>query len=170
MAATDDVVIWRATSAANNTETLASAANTLGLNEAVVSATGGYVFTSEIFYRNAVPENPKILGRINEVQDMGLDGIDIQLTGFIKDSDSNTKIINLVTWLKEDKSLSDLPKGRFGLRIDRIPSFNVEPKNDPDGFGYVLADVRFIQNQKTFNVDLVITLRFSGDIVGLGTP
>jgi len=99
-----------------------------------------------------------------------LDGIDVQLTGFIKDSDSNTKITNLVTWLKENKTLSDLPKGRFGLRIDRIPAFNVQPKNDPDGFGYVLADVRFIQQQETHNVAVVMTLRFSGDITGLGTP
>jgi len=138
-----------------------------------VSTGESYVFTSEVFYRNSIPENPKVSGQINQVQDMGLDGIDIMLkTKFLNSSNDATdsKMDILRKWLIEDKTNTDFPKGRFGLRMDDLPIFNVTPVGPPGTpqLGYVLANVRFMRLEDDKNkVDVDITLRFSGDPAGL---
>ena len=76
----------------------------------------------------------------------------------------------LKKWLIEDKTNPVFKKGRFGLRMDDNPIFNVTPDDSPLTFGYVLANIRFIRPQDLKNmVDAIITLRFSGDVLGLGT-
>lgn len=100
---------------------------------------------------------------------MGLQGIDIQVTGQIRQTSNTTQdLANLVTWLQEDKTLqSGFPKGRFGLRMDDMPQFNVTPAPT---FGYVLAQTRIIRDgEYKEKASVVITLRFSGDPQGLGT-
>lgn len=100
---------------------------------------------------------------------MGLAGIDIQITGQIRQSSStNLDLSHLVTWLQEDKTVQlTFPKGRFGLRMDDMPQFNVTPTLT---FGYVLAQARIIRDgEYQEKAGVVITLRFSGDPVGLGT-
>jgi len=142
-------------------------------NPTDLATANGYVFASEVFYRNSIPENPKVAGPINEVQDMGLDGIDVQLTTRIQNSSLTTassKMGILKKWLIEDKTNPVFKKGRFGLRMDDNPIFNVTPDDSPLTFGYVLANIRFIRPQDLKNmVDAIITLRFSGDVLGLGT-
>lgn len=142
-------------------------------NPTDLATANGYVFASEVFYRNSIPENPKVAGQINEVQDMGLDGIDVQLTTRIQNSSVTTassKMGILKKWLIEDKTNPVFKKGRFGLRMDDNPIFNVTPDDAPLVFGYVLANIRFIRPQDLKNmVDAIITLRFSGDVLGLGT-
>jgi len=128
------------------------------------------VFNTEVNYRNATPENPRVAGQINEVQDMGLQGIDIQLTGQIRETSSvSADLANLVTWLQEDKTVqATFPKGRFGLRMDDMPQFDVTPALT---YGYVLAQARIIRDgEYKEKAGLILTLRFSGDpVAGLGT-
>ena len=115
-------------------------------NPTDLATANGYVFASEVFYRNSIPENPKVAGQINEVQDMGLDGIDVQLTTRIQNSSVTTassKMGILKKWLIEDKTNPVFKKGRFGLRMDDNPIFNVTPDDSPLVFGYVLANIRF---------------------------
>lgn len=100
---------------------------------------------------------------------MGLQGIDIQVTGQIRQtSNTSEDLSNLVTWLQEDKTLqADFKKGRFGLRMDDMPQFNVTPTTT---YGYVLAQTRIIRDgEYKEKASVVITLRFSGDPAGLGT-
>ena len=128
------------------------------------------MFNTEVNYRNATPENPRVAGQINEVQDMGLQGIDVQITGQLRQtSNTSQDLAHLVTWLQEDKTVqSSFPKGRFGLRMDDMPQFNIEPSLT---FGYVLAQTRIIrEGEYKEKAGVVITLRFSGDPQGLGTP
>ena len=128
------------------------------------------MFNTEVNYRNATPENPRVAGQINEVQDMGLQGIDIQVTGQIRQTSSTSKdLSHLVTWLQEDKTnQTSFPKGIFGLRMDDMPQFNVQPSAT---YGYVLAQTRIIRDgEYKEKSSVVITLRFSGDPQGLGTP
>jgi len=128
------------------------------------------VFNTEVNYRNATPENPRVAGQINEVQDMGLQGIDIQITGQIRQTSSvSDDLANLVTWLQEDKTVqATFPKGRFGLRMDDMPQFDVTPALT---YGYVLAQARIIRDgEYKEKAGLILTLRFSGDpVAGLGT-
>ena len=142
-------------------------------NPTDLATANGYVFASEVFYRNSIPENPKVAGQINEVQDMGLDGIDVQLTTRVQNSSvatASSKMGILKKWLIEDKTNPVFKKGRFGLRMDDNPIFNVTPDDAPLVFAYDLANIRFIRPQDLKNmVDAIITLRFSGDVLGLGT-
>ena len=175
--ADENTAIWRATVAQGATEAAANVENILLFNSQPVIATGSFVFNTEVNYRNATPENPRVAGQINEVQDMGLQGIDVQITGQLRQTrltDPNQNLANrdlahLVAWLQEDKTLqSNFPKGRFGLRMDDMPQFNVEPTVT---FGYVLAQTRIIrEGEYKEKAGVVITLRFSGDPQGLGTP
>ncbi|MEK0348070.1 MAG: hypothetical protein QQN44_07055, partial [Nitrosopumilus sp.] len=141
----ENTAIWRATTAQGATEAAALAVNKILFNSTPVIATGSYVFNTEVNYRNATPENPRVAGQINEVQDMGLQGIDVQITGQIRQTSSITQDLkNLVTWLQEDKTIqTGFPKGRFGLRMDDMPQFNVQPDLT---FGYVLAQTRVIRD------------------------
>lgn len=165
----ENTAIWRATTAQGATEAAALDVNRIQFNSSPVIATGSYVFNTEVNYRNSTPENPRVAGQINEVQDMGLQGIDVQVTGQIRQTSSTTEDLqNLVTWLQEDKTVqSSFPKGRFGLRMDDMPQFNVTPALD---YGYVLAQTRVIRDgEYKEKASVVITLRFSGDPGGLGT-
>lgn len=168
-----NTAIWRAVTAGQGAEGDASTPNKIEFNPEPVVATGSYVFNTEVNYRNATPENPRVAGQINEVQDMGLQGIDIQVTGQlrnVKTADVNTSDLSkLVVWLQEGKTVqAGFPKGRFGLRMDDMPQFNVEPSTT---YGYVLAQVRVIRDgEYKDKAGVVITLRFSGDPSGLGTP
>ena len=101
---------------------------------------------------------------------MGLQGIDVQVTGQIRQTSEITEDLqHLVTWLQEDKTVQDgFPKGRFGLRMDDMPQFNIEPA---ETYGYVLAQTRIIRDgEYKEKASIVVTLRFSGDPTGLGTP
>lgn len=170
----EDIVIWRATDVVNGgLLSTATAANRVNLNPATLESSNGWIFKSEIDYRNAVPEVPKVQGQINEIQDMGLDGLDVQLVGLFDKSSTNADITNIRTWMQEDKFIHSgsnfsAPKGRFGFLMNDLPQFDVTPAAT---FGYVLAGVRFMrEGEYKLKVGVVITLRFSGDVVaGLGT-
>ncbi len=165
----ENTAIWRATVAQGADEANALAENKILFNSTPVIATGSYVFNTEVNYRNATPENPRVAGQINEVQDMGLQGIDVQITGQLRQSSSLTgDLSKLVTWLQEDKTeQTQFPKGISGLRMDDLPQFNITPTLT---FGYVLAQTRIIRDgEYKEKAGAVITLRFSGDPSGLGT-
>jgi hypothetical protein len=101
---------------------------------------------------------------------MGLQGIDVQITGQLRETSSTSgDLANLVTWLQEDKTeQTSFPKGIFGLRMDDMPQFDIQPSLT---YGYVLAQTRVIrEGEYKEKAGVVITLRFSGDPAGLGTP
>lgn len=156
--------IWQVqTSAANGTEATATSGNTILFNETPVVSSGGVIFTTEFNVRNSIAENPKVSGDGNEVQDMGLDGIDVQVTGMFKDSDaSNTSITELMSWIKAAKTTTGYTQGRFGLRLDDFPYFNMVPTST---YGYVLGNVQFVRDPNKVNkVGIVLTLRVGGDV------
>lgn len=132
-------------------------------NETVIKSTGGHIFTSDFTIRNSVAENPKVDGNGNDVQDMGLDGIDVQITGLFKDSDSgNNDIKKLMAWVNEAKTTTGYTEGRFGLRIDDFPYFNMVPKST---YGYVLNNISFVRDPNKENrAGFVMSLRVGGDV------
>lgn len=168
----ENTAIWRMTTP-GQTESTVPANERIRFNPTDLATNNGYVFASEVFYRNSIPENPKVAGQVNEVQDMGLDGIDVQLTTRILNSSNvapGSKMDILKKWLIEDKTSTTFRKGRFGLRMDDNPIFNVLPSSSAPFYGYVLANIRFLRPEDHSNkVDVIITLRFSGNPSGLGT-
>ena len=166
---------WVKYNASNGTEATAEADTTnnakwLGgevilFNETPVTTPVGIIFNSEFNVRNSVAENTKVDGTGNDVQDMGLDGIDVVITGLFKDSDSdNDNIQKLMMWLNEDKTTTGYTEGRFGLRIDDFPYFNMIPTAT---YGYILNDIRFVRDPSKENrTGFVMSLRVGGDIRG----
>lgn len=132
-------------------------------NETPVVSKGGHVFNSEFRIRNSVAENPRVDGNGNDVQDMGLDGIDVQITGLVKDSDaSNDSISKFMQWINETKTTTGFTQGRFGLRIDDFPYFNMVPTST---YGYVLNDISFVrEGERTNKVGVIFSLRVGGNL------
>ncbi len=165
----ENSAIWRTTTSAAS-EASAADADKILFNESPVVVTGNYIMMTEANWRISVPENERIAGQVNNVQDMGLDGLDMQVTGKFKDSKttaSTNSIVKLVNWMREAKKKNTaFKKGRFGLRLDDMPQYNVVPTST---FGYVLANIKTLRDPDNINVaNFVLSLRFSGDPVGIG--
>jgi len=165
--------LWQIQSAAGDgEESTATSTNTVLFNVTPITS-GQYVFDTEVNVRNSVPENEAVDETNNEVQDMGLDGVDVQITGTIKnvDNDVATNSVNkLIKWMKEVKAGATVvgyEVARFGLRLDDFPQFSVTPDGNGSAgnntFGYILASVRFVRDgDRLDQVGVIITLRLAG--------
>jgi len=170
--ASNSALWWVKASAANGTESTATSDTTnhsdgevILFDEAPVVAKGGNVFNSEYSIRNSVAENPKVDGNGNDVQDMGLDGIDVVITGLIKDSDSsNTSMAKFMQFINEAKTTTGFTEGRFGLRVDDFPYFNMVPTST---YGYIMNDIRFVRDPTKDNkTGFILNLRIGGNVRG----
>ena len=124
------------------------------------TAADNNMFSVNITMRNSTPENTNIEGDSNDIEDMGLDGIDIKITGQFRDTEAD--ITKLVKWWKEDKFATDFDKGRFGLELDFPTNFNVEPTAT---FGYQIVNPTLeILYEKTKISGFTMTLRLGGNI------
>ena len=177
----ESALYWVKTSAANGLEATAvldttnfSDGEVILFNESPIVAKGGNIFQTEINIRNSVPENPKVDGNNNDIQDMGLDGIDVQVTGILKDADAtwaaatglltstNTSMMKFMNWVNEAKTTTGYTQGRFGLRLDDFPYLNMIPTST---YGYVLQSVRFTRIPDEVNkVGFVLVLRVGGAV------
>jgi hypothetical protein len=173
-AASNSALWWVESGAANGTEDTAIAdtgnfadGEVIAFNETSITATGGHVFNSEFRIRNSVAENPKVDGNGNDVQDMGLDGVDVQITGLIGDADgptNNLSMLKFMNWINEAKTTTGYTEGRFGLRIDDFPYFNMVPTST---YGYVLNDITFVRDPTRKNkAGFIMNLRVGGDLRG----
>jgi len=163
---------WVKASAADGAEATAVADTTnfasgeiVKFNESPVVAKGGNIWNTELGFRVSVPENAKVNGNNNDVQDMGLDGVDVVVTGMIKDSDTaNDSIAKLMAWMNEEKTTTLFTEGRFGLRLDDFPAFDMVPTAT---YGYVIQSLRFSRvGDKTNRAGFILTLRVGGAIRG----
>ena len=167
----ENSAIWRCTTT-SALEASQTTDNVIAFNETPVVGTGGYVHLSDINWRISVPENERVDGQVNEVQDMGLDGIDYLLTTTFKNTDSTSsshQLAKLRDWISTDQTQNNLfPKGNIGLRLDDLPMFGILPTST---VGLVIAGIHPIRDPvRGKNVaGCVIALRFSGDVTGVGT-
>ena len=164
--------IWQVQSgAANGTEATASGAsvnNVALFNDTakVVGADGvSYISDIQVAFIRAVPENEAVDADNNEIQDMGISGLDIQIDGVSgnADNDAATNLVNkLSTWLQDGNTTTGYTKGRYGLRLDNAPQWNVVPTST---YGMHLRDARFqyIGEDKD-RVRFTIRMALGGDI------
>jgi len=136
--ANENAAIWEVQSgAANGTESTATATHTQLFNpDSRVVSDGAFIDNITVNLRKATPENEAANDDNNEIQDMGITGLDITLTGLSGDTD-NSVAANLVDkfikWIKDGNTTSGYIKGRFGLRLDNAPQWNVVPNADVGG-------------------------------------
>lgn len=162
---TFNAVLWR-TTATITTEALAAAEtdtpNYIPFDESSITDNNNFVFSSEFTVRTSIPEGERVFAQNNDVQSMGVDGVDMLITGLMTKSKSNPNINKLITWMTEDQKITGFLKGRFNLRMDNFPDFSVKAKASR---GLFIGNVRFLVQQDLPNkIGIIIPIRIGGDL------
>ena len=168
----ENAALWQVqTSAADGTEATASgaSANNVALFNDTAKVVGAdsvsYISDIQVSFVRAVPENEAVNTDNNEIQDMGISGLDIQIEGVSgnSDNDAATNFVNKIsTWLQDGNTTTGYTKGRYGLRLDNAPQWNTVPTST---YGYHLRDARFQYiGEDMDRVRFVIRLALGGDI------
>jgi hypothetical protein len=158
--------IWQVQTSGNGTESGAGDSNTIDFNAtSKLPSAGAYISDITVNFRRAVPENEAVATDNNELQDMGIDGLDITLEGVIGDADNDAtanSVNKLSKFIQDGNTITGFTKGRYGLRLDNAPQWNVVPTST---YGYHIRDVKlnYIGENKDL-VHFVIMLALGGDI------
>ena len=160
MAVNGQSCIWR-----DSTETLSS--DKIEFNSGAVVNEQGRIIQTKFTISSSVAVN-EMPGAVDKLQDTGVQGITIYVTGSIEDPKTSGALTahNFKEWMLEDKTTtSTYPKGRFGLRLNDFDVLNLTPGTDR---GYILSNIEFIRDGETKGkLQFVATLRFNGTI---GSP
>lgn len=159
MAINGQSCIWRDT-----TETLST--DKIEFNGGAVVNEQGNIIQTKFTISSSVAVN-ELPGAVDKLQDTGVQGITIFVTGSIQDPqvDGLDTAQKFKQWMLEDKTSTALPKGRFGLRLNDFTALNLTPTADR---GYILSNIEFIRDGDTKGkLQFVATLRFNGSI---GSP
>lgn len=159
--------IWQVQSGAGSGQrTTAGATHTQSFNNTGREPSGGaYISDISIDFRRAVPENEAVDADNNEIQDMGIGGLDITIKGVSGDTNNDTTS-NLVNkfnkWLKDGNTVTGYTKGRYGLQLDNAPQWDVTPTST---YGYHIRYARFNYiGERRDLVEFEIGLSLGGDI------
>ena len=139
--------IWQVQASGDGTESDAGDSNTIDFNAtSKLPSAGAYISDITVNFRRAVPENEAVATDNNELQDMGIDGLDITLEGVIgnADNDATANSVNkLSKFIQDGNTISTgsptYTKGRYGLRLDNAPQWNVVPTST---YGYHIRDIK----------------------------
>jgi len=166
-----NAAIWQVQASGNGTESGAGDDNTIDFNAtSKLPSAGAYISDITVNFRRAVPENEAVATDNNELQDMGIDGLDITLEGVIGDADNDAtanSVNKLSKFIQDGNTISTgsptYTKGRYGLRLDNAPQWNVVPTTN---YGYHIRDIKlnYIGENKDL-VHFVILMALGGDIV-----
>lgn len=160
-----NAVIWRQASGITSEILAAAETNTpnyIPFDETSITDNNNFIFSSEFNIRSSIPESERVFAFNNDVQSMGLDGVDMIITGLISKSKSNPNLNKLLTWLTESQNFTGFNKGRFSIRMDNFPDFNV---NSSATRGLYIGNVKLVVQQDMPNkIGFVIPLRIGGDL------
>jgi len=164
-----DSALWQVqASAGNGTEATAGDTNTIDFADNDSSknpSAGAFVIDISVDFRRAVPENEAVDADNNELQDMGIDGLDITLVGLIGDANNDitgNPINKISKWIQDGNTATLFTKGRYGLRLDNAPQWDVVPTST---LGYHIKDCNFkyIGERKDI-AEFTLRLSLGGDI------
>lgn len=128
---------------------------------------GGLISFNPVMSRTPT-ENPAPFQQVSRKPDTGFGGNRYTINVVFDESDGNRAggIAKLRDWLAEDNASSVFREGRFGIRNDYRPEFNLTPRNDA---GYKL--IHFDTSQELVYRTIthaVIILEFSGSAGRVG--
>ena len=164
MAETGNICIFR-----DSVETDASATNKIDFDgDSATPDARSHIETYNVTMTLVTQENPvHDTNNPSGLQDTGLAVVQYEITGFF-DGTGGTPlgIRNFRNWLREDKTSTSFPFGRFGIRNDQRDEFDVVPTTTK---GLMLEHFE-TQDEYEFTgrTPFTIRLRFNGDISGLG--
>lgn len=154
-----DGAIWRATSSGSEGS---NGSDIIEFNNGAAPDNTSNITQTELEMDVGVGENEKAGGDINELQDTGLATITFIITGTIVSPSTTQAVERIKIWLIEQKTNSNFPKGRTGLRLNDFPGFNLTPTASR---GYILSNFKFIRPREfRGKLDFIATLRFNGDV------
>jgi len=150
--------IWRATTngAENN-----NSGDVIEFNGGAVPDSKSHIINTHFQLISSISTNerPKVTGDLT--QDLGFSQLDVIITGSFSTPSSHLGSGIIKKWLIEAKTNTAFPFGRFGLRLNDYPQFNLTPSEDR---GYILYDSTLTRSAEYQKVDFVFKLRFNGSI------
>jgi hypothetical protein len=166
--ANGNAAIWRATGAGTNVEP--TGANTdkveFDIDNAVPDSTG-HLNNTDFEISTGIADNEKAFQDVNEKQFTRVETVTLTISGHIQAPITSGAAVTLKVWELEDQADDFYTRGRFGLRINDFPIFNIKPKNLATGFarGGAIQNVKFIRSADFKNrVDFTLTFIISGDL------
>ena len=162
-----NAALWQVQSGAGTgAEATAGDTHTIDFNATTkVPSDGPFISDISVDFRRSVPENEAVAADNNELQDMGIDGLDITLEGIIGDADNDVTanyVNKLSKWLQDGNTVTGYTKGRFGLRLDNAPQWNVVPTTT---YGYHIRDIKLqYMGENRDLVHFTIRLALGGDV------
>jgi len=163
MAAAAQSAIWRATSSGTEPTTQNGTEDIIEFNSGSIVNNNGVLIQTKFTLSSSVAVN-EMPGAVDKLQDTGVQGITIYVTGSIEDPKTGglDPAHKFKQWMLEDKTNSSFPKGRFGLRLDDFDALDLTPSTNR---GYILSNIEFIRDGETKGkLQFVATLRFNGTI------
>ena len=163
MASAAQSAIWRATSSGTEPTTQNGNEDIIEFNSGSVVNNNGVLIQTKFTLSSSVAVN-ELPGAVDKLQDTGVQGITIYVTGSIEDPKTGglDPAHKFKQWMLEDKTNSSFPKGRFGLRLDDFDALDLTPGTNR---GYILSNIEFIRDGETKGkLQFVATLRFNGTI------
>lgn len=166
----ENAYIWQVQdNAGSGQRTTAGSTNWIAFNsggaDTKIPSAGAYISDISVDFRRAVPENEAVDTDNNEIQDMGIGGIDIMIKGVIGDADNDvsTNPINKFSkWLQDGNTTTGYTKGRYGLELENAPQWDVTPTST---YGYHIRYVRFNYiGEKKDMAEFEIALALGGDL------
>jgi hypothetical protein len=161
--------IWRATSNAD-TFPEPQGINTDKIEfevDNVIPDSTGHIVETSINMTTGIAENEKAFGNTNELQFTKFEGITITIVGSIKNPISSLAAVKLKVWNLEDQDINNWTKGRFGLRLNDFPIFNVKPCSSSSGHAraYSIQSLTFNRADLPNRIGFTLVMRLSGNLL-----
>lgn len=155
--------IWRATTTGSESS---NSTDIIQFNGGTVPDSTSHVKSSEVDMETGVAENDKPFSPINELQDTKATRITVQVIGIIDNPVSSGAPSRFKIWELEDKVNTVFTKGRFGLRLDDFPAFNLTPTTLASGTprGYIISNIKLSRDIEFNRLNFSCTLKFNGDV------
>jgi len=108
-------------------------------------------------------------GQMNRIQDTFVKGIQFRLVGYVIDpKTSGAQDITKIWGMDPKTVITTFPFGRFGLRLDDFPDFNVRPNANR---GIMMGDVKWtLLSDSKFKAAFEMDLFFQADSTGINSP
>ena len=161
----ENAFIWQVqASAGSGARATATDTNTQAFNNTgKVPSGGAYIDSINVNFRRAVPENEAVDADNNEIQDMGIGGLDIVIHGYSGDADNDDAancVNKFIKWLKEGNTTTLFTKGRYGIELNNAPQWDVVPTST---YGYHIRDIDWNYiGEKVDTVEFTIRLALGG--------
>jgi hypothetical protein len=164
---TGNAAIWRATLGNANAEPSGPGSDKVEFDiDNAVPDTTGHINNSEFEITSGIADNEKAFQDVNEAQFTRVETVTLQISGHIQSPITSGAAVTMKVWLLEDLANDVFTRGRFGLRINDFPIFNIKPRTLASGQprGGSISNLKFIRSDLKGRVDFTLTFKITGNL------